>query len=267
MSVNLDDFSMRVGTIIANLDVVFRDISEIRGMANLSLSQNAETALRIAVLENQQKAVQEIKVHLSTLVPLSNTKLEVIEHSFDEIRSVINKVEAEILIIKGSVEAVKAALTTDLPQFKTAVDGFKTKNEQLLTALTTSLTNINNLITLVTTIKTQIDTEPTVRGMLLELSHKDEHGHPWAWTKQIRSSLEYNFWSKIGEILLVLLAFGIYKAAEYYYTQQGKPAASEIQALKDSDASTKKTLDDMQKNQQEILKLLSEKPDRKPKQK
>lgn len=262
MSVNLDDFSMKVGTIIANLDVVFRDISEIRNTANFALSQNAETTLRIAVLENQQKAVQEIKLHLSTLVPLSNTKLQTIENNFEVIQKVIQKVEDEVSNIKASIETIKNSLAAEFGQFKVSVEGFKVENSTLIITLNGAVEKLTTTSLLLTEIKTILEVElkshPAIRSMLLELVHRSPNGDKWGWIDQIRYSVEYGFWTKMGEIILVLLVFAAWKIGEYYYNAKQTPPA-EISALREADSRMQKTQDELKKNQEEILSLLRNK--------
>lgn len=257
VSVNLDDFSMRVGTIIANLDVVFRDITEIRSTANFALSQNAETTLRIAVLENQQKAVQEIKMHLSTLVPLSNIKLDLIEQNFSSIQQIISKIEGEVLVIKTSIEGIKTSLGTEFGQFKTSVEEFKVKNAALTTTLNDASLRLITASGLIAEVKLMLETElrshPTMRSMLLELVHRYPSGDKWAWTDQIRYSVEYGFWTKIGEIILVLLVFAAWKVGEYYFASKQTPS-SEVIALKEADVKIQKAQEEMKKNQESIQK-------------
>lgn len=242
MTTSLDDFSIKIGTILGNLDVVFRDISEIRQNAQFSLTQNTDTVLRLAVLENQQKAVQEIKSHLSTLVPLSNSKLEFIESSFEDLSEIINSLES-------SVNVVKAILERDIWSPNIA------DMDDKLVIITQVLAEAKAMFVAETLSK------PTNRSMLLELCHRDSTGDKWTWSKQLTHALEENFLVKVAEGILIILAILFYGFIERNYKSDefkklelsNQQLQVEIQKLHNEEDTAKKQRGD---NQEEVVNLL-----------
>lgn len=238
MTVNLDDFSIKIGTIIGNLDVVFRDIAEIKNNANMLLSQNTDTALRLAVLENQQKAVQEIKNHLSTLVPLSNNKLEFIEHSFEELSDIIRTLEDSVKTVRNILE--KDTWTPDIGEL-----------DDKLVMITQLLNDTKRVIS------TELLTRPSIRDMLLELVHRDPTGDKWGWGKQLTNAIEENFVTKLAEGILIIIIVLLFRFAENYYKSDNyKHIETSNQELQTQVENLKKQLEAVgnksSKNQEEL---------------